>query len=195
MSAIRRYVPSPIKSNEDYIKWLTNLKKHDACLVQQFMPVRDGVLDLPFEHWRFYTAEYLEDEVRYGGSLHPIRPDGLCCYWNTNSPWGEVFAARLVPTHSDFKVNADDYYAIACEPMFEPAYTDNYDNFRCFFLNSYGEDNAKGYLASKLFRYSYTRKVQGGYLITAFGDFKELQKLVKNSPLVYLYSERIDSKC
>ena len=185
MSPIRKYMPELIKNDDDYAKWVSNLKSGDPCLVQQFITAGDGLLNSSIECWHFYKAIYQENRVRYNNDVHPINKEGFCTYWNSETLWGDVFPARLVPDYSGLNFKGEDNL-YACEPIFEPSYTNDY---RCVFFNAHGPDFNKGYGTARNFGHYYTRKVVGGELIVAFGDHKELQALVKDSPLTFLYAE------
>lgn len=177
-----------VRNQSDYDKWLSTLKSGDACIVQEFIPQGDSCLESQIECWRFWTARYQGDCVIYDKDSHQIRKDGLLCYCNSDTPWGRVFAARIVPDHGDLHHKYYDFKDCHA-PVFEP---DWIDGDRCVFFDSYGPDFGRS-LSSVLPRY-YRREVNEGELVIAFGRINELKESLKGSNLVFLYAEDLSRK-
>lgn len=187
MELLRMAFPEIIKDQQHYDNWVASLKHGDPCVVQVFHPQSNSFLDYPVECWKFWKAEYLGNKVRYCHDVHPIRKDGLCCYWGSDTPWGEVFSARLIPLDNCYRFNGGDCF-FAVSPVFEPAYT---NSCRCYFLDVHGPNFGKCYPTQINESPHYSRKVIGGDLVTVFGDINELAVAAKDSHLKYLYAEHL----
>lgn len=179
-----------IKSTEQWEDWVKTLKDGDLCLLQEFVPRSNSCLGSQCEHWKF-------SEVIYEGSVlvdkqydkKPIK-NGFVTYWNSETKWGEVFDARIVPYHSDIAPNDNEKYKSCHAPLFDEYWTAP-DMFRHLVLKR-GKlrHNIKG-----MFKRSYLREVAEGQLLTIFGNWEDItpEKINSIDYLLFLYSEPLNN--
>lgn len=174
-----------IQTLEQWKIWVDSLKQGDRILVQQFLPRSNSCLDSQVECWRFWEATYHGDTVFYGHDMHPIN-EGVCVYWNDDTPWGKVFPVRLVSWHSDCAPREGDRFRDCHAPIFEDAWGSD----RHFVLIKHQKDYSKiAHAVRKAFQYQYQRDVNDGILTTIFGNENIKQQVQNIEGADYLYSE------
>lgn len=105
---------------EAYAQWISTLKHGDRVIVQQFEPKGDTILSWSAEHWSYCEGWFHGNTVYFSNSDHPIRKDGLMCYWDSDTPWGNVFPARILPWHPYYAPKDDQRFRSFECPVFEP---------------------------------------------------------------------------
>ncbi len=178
-----------IRTRKEWERWHTSLKDGDRVLIQQFVPQGHGCLESSVEGWRLYEGVYKGTDVFYKREPHPVK-DGVFRYHGSDEPWGDVFDARIVPSHAMLPdLNKETIFFHA--PIFEPEWV---EQFRCLCLAENGKDKLSAYhTIKKSFPRIYRRKVEEGDLVITFGDRDEIRSAVDGIPgIQFLYSEFLE---
>lgn len=177
-----------IKTETAYAAWLKTLKNGDEVLYQQFHPAgsEGGILDLPFERWEFERVRVWDAVLcSVGGNDHPFNPeDGKGRYWGSETEWGNVFPARIVPLHSDLPAKELGDSVYGHHPVYEPLF---FGSYRHHALLPYGANFGIRQCTHKIERH-YWREVNGGKMIVFFSEV-EPGNLQLPEGFQYLFSE------
>lgn len=179
-----------VRTEAQYKEWSSSLKPGDRCLVQEFVPQGNSCLDSQVECWRFWEAKYHGTRVFYDNDTRPLNEHGACVYWNSDDEWGEVFAARIVPWHSDTAPEEGRRFRACHAAVYEPAL---WDAWRCLVLLKDGPSKHK--IAAEIrrtFKRQYWRGVNEGSLYVIFDDDRKVEEFCKSSGALYLYSESVE---
>lgn len=180
-----------MRESEDWQSWVSSLKDGDKVLFQQFVPKGDSCFDSPVECWRYWSATFHANGVRYDDERHPLK-DGVAVCRNSDSPWGDVFPARVVPICYDL-LSDSLRFVDGHAPIHEP---DWLGADRNYVLVKHGPDfNQMSRVVPRQFKRCYQNRVHGGQLFTVFADCEEVEAFVNQlgvPSVVFLYSGKID---
>ncbi|MDJ0589993.1 MAG: hypothetical protein QNJ72_08370 [Pleurocapsa sp. MO_226.B13] len=121
----------------------------------------------------------------------PLKVDGRGRYYLSDSDWGEVFPARIVPLSTELPQNLGES-VYGHKPIFEPEY---FGHFRHIFMISYGGEIMKAYSKIRAnFPRSYFQEVYQGELAITFSatDPDDLNHDL-HPQIKYLYSNFLES--
>jgi hypothetical protein len=177
-----------VKTFEKWQSWVASLKDGDRVLFQQFMPRGNFCLDPQAECWRFVEARFLGDKIVEDYEPHPVK-NGYAVYWNSDSKWGDVFDARIVPWHGDVAPLDGTNFRDCHAPVFDETWSDR-GCHRVLALIDRKHRNAFESIKEQFLR-CYEREVAEGNLVTIFGDWEEVSedKINAIAGAKYLYSE------
>ncbi|MGL5059397.1 MAG: hypothetical protein ACRC62_05390 [Microcoleus sp.] len=209
--------PAIVMSDADYINWLNSIgSEQQICLLQEFHPASDMILDINKEYWSYKYFRVHRDK---NGKLHgwegfepqPLREDGRCCYYGGEDSGdnkhlcGKVFAARIVPLHHEIlptrtwdeirDLPARNGFTETEIPLYEPKWCGD----RVFLMSEAPHLKSKSLLLDKFLGYS--KKINEGHLLTLFPgehesiyDFQEWwEKNKEQYPgWRFLYSEPVN---
>jgi hypothetical protein len=180
-----------VKTLEKWQGWVKSLKQGDRILFQQFIKRGNFCLDSQVECWRFFEGKFINEAlIRYDNDTHPIK-DGYAVYWDSDSRWGDVFDARIVPWHYDVSAKNGCRFRDCHAPIFDEVWSEP----GCYrHLILIDRPYAKIYnLVKKLFPRCYYREVAQGWLVTIFGDYDDVteEKVNAIDGAKYLYSESL----
>lgn len=176
--------PAIVMSDADYINWVNSIgSEQQICLLQEFHPASDMILDIDKEYWEYKYFRVCRDE---NGNLHgwdrfeptPLKNDGRLCYWGAQSRegndglWGKVFPDRIVPIHSEILISITweewknlpslNLYTETDIPLYEPKWCGD----RVFLMSEAPHLKSKSLLLDKFLGYS--KKINEGHLLTLF---------------------------
>jgi len=180
-----------VKTHDEWAKWVASLKKGDRCLFQEFIPRGNSCLDSQYEFWRFYEAKFQGDLVAYDNDTQPIK-DGYATYWNSDTRWGRVFDARIVPWHSDVAPKEGNPYRDCHAPVFDDVWSEPY-TYRHFLIVEPRNIISASRVIKDSYPKSYYRDVEHGKLFTVFASWESEESLSNVEGVRYLYSESLNN--
>lgn len=166
------------------------VKNNYQVLLQEFHPIRESILDSPLEYWRFTQVRVWNDRLICSGrnDIPFDKQTGKCCYWNSESDWGEVFPARIMPIHGDFVGNAVEKNGdsfVGDLPLFEQNYLQCFRHVLKVDLRTQARSKV-----SKIYPYNYIQEIYNGYLLHVFAPDEKWTMDIDG--LTLLYSEYLD---
>ena len=172
---------------EDYDGWLKSLTpRKDKVAFQRFRPYDDSsaAFGASFERWELTLVSYTGRTLFAPGMDQPIRPDGVACWHNSESEWGDVFPARIVPYVHWKGLKAVGDRVLSLNPIYEPFYV---GKTRSLYLVPFGKTEQGLFEFKRQGLRHYYREVAEGRLVTVFSD----EPPTMNDGAVPLYAEYI----
>ena len=175
-----------VRNEELYKSWLSNLKDGELVVMQQFKPADTGLISLGIEYWEFTCCKLQGYKINEGGEIRPVnRETGILTYWNSETEWGDVFPARIVPMHHDLRLKKVGNTVAGHHPVYEPLF---FYTTRKVYLVPRGDDfHQRCSRARNKFTRSYSVDCDNGRLFYVFDKSEENEV----DGVKFLYSQYI----